>query len=102
KSSLPGHLETKADEIDLIIWDHMIERVGVRPVTTGGYVTNNPTTRQKIKDRTLLGERIWFGNDDHLELWSAALDEFVTTLKSVGLHDKIVVNGTPWATHDKH
>lgn len=102
KGSLPQHLKAKGHEIDLIIWDHMIERVGVRPVTTGGYVTNNPTTRQKIKDRSLLGDRIWLGTPHHLQLWSQALDEFVETLKEHGLQDKIIVNGTPWAVRDKH
>jgi|SRR5690625_1094051 len=98
---LPKHLQDNAQDIDLIVWDLMIERVGVRPVRGGGYVTNNPQTRKHATPGRL-GEVIKFGTDEHFGLWSAALEEFVSTLKVNGLYDKIIVNGTPWALLDKH
>jgi hypothetical protein len=98
---LPRHLTQYAEEIDLIVWDLMIERVGVRPVRGGGYVTNNPQTR-KYATPGRLGEVIGFGTDEHMELWEAALQQFMSVLKDTGLYDKIVVNGTPWALLDKH
>lgn len=98
---LPRHLTQYANEIDLIIWDLMIERVGVRPVRGGGYVTNNRQTRQHATPGRL-GETIEFGSDDHMELWDNALKQFVALLEDTGLVGKTVVNGTPWALLDKH
>lgn len=98
---LPRHIQDNAAEIDLIVWDLMIERVGVRPVRGNGYVTNNPQTRKQTT-RGHLGDVIKFGTDEHLELWSDALRQFVAALKDTGLYDKVIVNGTPWALLDKH
>lgn len=99
---LRKHLQEHADQIDLIVWDLMIERVGVRPVRdTTGYVTNNPQTR-KHATPGILGQSIGFGTTQHMELWEQALQQFVALLRETGLDDKIVVNGTPWALLDKH
>lgn len=64
---LPLHIREHAEEIDLVVWDLMIERVGVRSVRSGGYVTNNPQTR-KFAASGRLGEVIEFGTEKHLEL----------------------------------
>lgn len=98
---LPKHIQDNAEDIDLIVWDLMIERVGVRPVRGGGYVTNNPQTRKQATPGRL-GNVIKFGTDEHLELWSAALQEFVSVLKATELYDSVIVNGTPWALLDAH
>jgi|SRR5690625_335011 len=97
---LPRHLQDNAHDIDLIVWDLMIERVGVRAVRGGGYVTNNPQTR-KHATRGRLGEVIGFGTEDNFELWANALTKFVATLRKTGLLAKTVVNATPWAIEDK-
>lgn len=100
--NLPRHIQANAHEIDLIVWDLMIERVGVRPVRdTTGYVTNNPQTRRHATPGRL-GNVIRFGTEEHLELWNAALEQLVAVLRNTGLDDKIVVNATPWAILDKH
>lgn len=101
-SNLPAHIQEHHQQIDLIIWDLMIERVGVRRIRSGGYMTNNPSNRKHIKNRSSIRARTSFGTDEHKHLWSQALEHFVALLKDTGLQDKIVVNGTPWALHDKH
>src|SRR5699024_2178203 len=99
--NMPGHIEKHAQEIDLIVWDLMIERVGVRPVRGGGIVTNNPETR-KHSTPGRLGDVVKFGTAQHRDIWEAALQQFVAPLKNTALHNKIVVNGTPWPLLDKH
>lgn len=102
QSTIPRHVLASANEVDLIVWDNMIERVGVRPVLTGGYVTNSPKIRENVEDSDLLGEWIKFGSDRHMELWSGAFERFYKTLEIAGLADKIIVNGTPWALVDRY
>lgn len=97
---LPAHLRASAQDIDLIIWDLMIERVGVRPVVTGGYVTNNPQTRKYTSSKRL-GESIRFGTEEHIGLWQQALEKFTLLLKETELYDKTIVNATPWALSDR-
>ena len=45
-STLPTHLAEKATEIDLMVWDLMIERVGVQKVRSGGMITRNGVPRR--------------------------------------------------------
>lgn len=94
--SLPEHLVENASEIDLVIWDLMVERLGVRAVRGGGMATRNASLK-RIIDPSLLAETYAFGTDQHFNLWRAALDQFVDTLERVDLREKIVVNATPWA-----
>lgn len=98
--TLPEHIRKNSHEIDLVIWDLMIERVGVRPVLQGGFVTNNPQTRAYAKANRL-GATIDFGTDRHFDLWSQALDSFRKVLQETNLLDKTVVNATPWALFEK-
>lgn len=101
-SSMPKHLTQNHADIDTIIWDLMIERVGVQKVTSGGMVTRNGTPLAKgVGSRELSGSYL-FGTDHHFKQWCWALGRFLATLESLNLKEKVIVNATPWAIADKH
>lgn len=96
----PRHLREHATDIDLVVWDMMIERVGVQKVRSGGMVTRNGTPRAAGVPKEALAGSYVFGTDPHFTQWEWALGKFVETLNSLDLLDRVVVNATPWATHD--
>lgn len=96
---LPSKLRAQAPETDVIIWDLMIERVGVAKVESGGMVTRNGVPRSATGK--LVGSYA-FGTQAHVRQWLWALDKWVGLLDELGLRDKTVVNATPWASVDKH
>lgn len=100
--SMPGHLTEHAADIDLMVWDLMIERVGVRRVRSGGMVTENGMPLSEGTPRSALQGAYRFGTDAHLRQWVWALDRFVATLDRLGMTSRVVVNATPWATVDFH
>lgn len=99
-SSLPRHLLDNAADIDLMVWDLMIERVGVQKVRAGGIVTRNGLTRKQTGDRSIFGGSYEFGTPDHLRVWSDAFQKMITVLDRAALRDRVVVNATPWAVVD--
>lgn len=94
--NLSEHLENHAGEIDLLIWDLMVERLGVRMIRTGGLVTRNASLKRMIKPSNL-SRAIAFGSDEHFRLWCSSLRKLIRTLDGLELKDKVVVNATPWA-----
>lgn len=98
--SMPKHLAVHRHEIDLIIWDLMIERVGVRVVGSGGMVTQNGARLAESAPHDSLKGAYKFGTDAHLRQWVWALDRFGATLDHLGLKSKVIVNATPWAFVD--
>lgn len=99
--TLPGYVRKIADDVDLIVWDLTDERLSVRAVKSGGYVTGNSNTiKHAIPD--ILSQPIQFGTPEHLSLWEKALGDFVAVLEETGTLDKVVVNATPWALIDNH
>lgn len=100
ESSLPSTVKRYAAEIDLVVWDLMIERNGVAKVRSGGIVTRNGVPK---KDGTpVIGGAYPFGTEGHLRQWLWALDKWVALLERTGLKEKTVLNATPWAITDKH
>lgn len=97
KGLLPRKIEEHCHETDLLIWDLMIERVGVAKVATGGMVTRNGVPQSSTGN--LKGSYV-FGTDAHMRQWTWALERFVALLDSTGLKEKTVINATPWATVD--
>lgn len=100
--TLPQKLEEVAAEIDLVVWDLMIERVGVQKVASGGMITRNGTPRAEGVGREAMGGSYVFGTDPHFRQWEWAFAKFTETLDRIKLRDRIVVNATPWALYDKH
>lgn len=99
-STLPATVKREAKNIDLLVWDLMIERNGVAKVRSGGMVTRNGVPK-KAGTQTIGGSYA-FGTDGHLRLWLWALEKWVSVLDRAGLKDKTVLNATPWALVDKH
>lgn len=97
KGLLPRKLHQHRHETDLLIWDLMIERVGVAKVKSGGMVTRNGVPRSHSGQLTGSFE---FGTDAHMRQWIWALEKFVSLLDATGLKEKTVINATPWATVD--
>lgn len=98
KGLLPRKIREHSDETDLLIWDLMIERVGVSKVESGGLVTRNGVPRSPHGKLTKSFE---FGTDEHFQQWLRALEKFVNLLNTTSLKEKTVINATPWATVDK-
>lgn len=96
--TLPEHLATNAQDIDLMVWDLMIERVGVQKISSGGMITRNGVPRRASVPTGAVGGSYTFGTDEHLRQWTWALYKFVDTLRAVDLRGKVVINATPWAT----
>lgn len=96
--TLPEHLATNAKDIDLMVWDLMIERVGVQKVLSGGMITRNGVPRRNGVQPSALGGSYTFGTDEHLRQWTWGLYKFVDTLRATDLRGKVVINATPWAT----
>lgn len=96
--TLPEHLAANASEIDVMVWDLMIERVGVQKIRSGGMITRNGVPRRAGVQPSALGGSYTFGTDEHLRQWTWALYKLVDTLRATGLRGKVVINATPWAT----
>lgn len=96
--SLPGHLTANAPEIDLMIWDLMVERLGVRAIRPGGMATQNASLK-RIIDPSLLADTYAFGTGEHFNLWCTAFGHLLDTLERANLRDKVIVNATPWAAY---
>lgn len=97
QSSLPSLLAAQAPEIDLLVWDLNIERVGFSQLSTGGIFTRNGA--QIDSESSAVADTFPFGTDRHFELWKIALESFVNLLRDNGLLDRTLINATPWATH---
>lgn len=97
-SSMPRLVAEASADLDVLIWDLMIERVGVYPVPGGGMVTRNGVPR--APGTQPLGRAVVFGSHEHIDLWAHALAQFRAVLESIGAWEKVVINATPWALVD--
>jgi Family of unknown function (DUF6270) len=89
---LGGDLVTQIEnhKAEVIVWDLCDERNGVRRLPSGNILTHNVI----YKGAKMGGEIIRFGEDEHFELWTNALDVFLERTRG----RRIIVNATPWAT----
>jgi hypothetical protein len=101
QGSMPKHVREAAGELDLIVWDLMIERVGVRKVRSGGMVTRNGISLARGVSPDELEGSYKFGTDSHFRQWMWALDRHVELLTELNLKERTVVNATPRAFVDR-
>lgn len=96
-----GNLPTllRRTEFDLLIWDLMIERVGVGKAPDGRYITRNMDFAGAGVGPKL-SRYLNFGTEPHFEAWSAACRKHVALLEEIGALEKVVLNATPWASVD--
>ncbi|MFL4474853.1 DUF6270 domain-containing protein [Paeniglutamicibacter sp. MACA_103] len=88
-------------EPEMIFWDLCDERLGVRPVTSGGMVTQSRDHVAQGLHSGPFGRQFRFGEDDHYALWERSLDEFLKVLARLELQNKTFLNATPWAIEDE-
>lgn len=92
-----------AAPIDLFIWDLTDERSGVRWAPSEGVVTNViPYSSGLFVGPGRLEPPLALGTPAHREKWALAAKRFVERAKAAGLVDRMVVNGTPWASADEN
>lgn len=101
-SDLLPRLIEDAPRTDLLIWDLTGERRGVQPLGDGSFGTISPdSTRSGILHAFAdAGSPVHFGDPVHLELWTHALETFLTVLDAVGLRSRTFVLQPQWASLD--
>jgi len=86
-------------EIDLLVIDLTDERLGVIRLPDGNYVTRSSELMHSgrlagIAGRYRLIEPV---TEEHWTLWESAANRLFGALTAMGLRDKTLVLGTPWA-----
>ena len=99
RGMLASVLEAKADRIDVLLWDLCDERLGIRELGEGGFVTRSidflstgVDARMDPKSRV-----IDLGTPAHRRLWRDALSQWREVLTTRGLISKVVLLAPPWA-----
>lgn len=102
ESSLVPTLIERKDAYDMILWDLTDERNGVQQLPDGGIVTRVPNLSDPGMYRGRLGPAVTVDVPEHAWMWNRALDEFLGTLSTPDLLDRLVLNDTRWAPWDNH
>jgi len=105
--SLFSELRDNAQDIDLVLWDICDERLGVYALPPSGiskgsaYCTRSVDSIRSGRDAALAGAKlITFGSARHRILFNTALVRFRSTLAELGLLDRCLLVGPPWALED--
>ena len=100
-SSIPGALRAAAQEIDLLLWDLVDERLGVLDHPDGGVSTDSVELRTQLHGDLPSGlTRTEFGTPEHLDRFAAALPPWRDLLAELGLLSRTVIVAPPWAALD--
>ena len=99
RASLVPLLEAKATEIDVLLWDLCDERLGVRELGDGSFVTRSVDLMSTGVDARLGDSTtpVDFGSPRHRGLWEAALVEWRAALERCGLLGRLILVAPPWA-----
>lgn len=97
KSNLHTTVRRHAAETDILLIDLTDERLGVRALPDGSYVTDSAELHLSGAMDGIRARRIYFGTDEHFTLWRDAADAFANAVETAGLLDKALVLETPWA-----
>ncbi|OKL48599.1 hypothetical protein BSR28_01995 [Boudabousia liubingyangii] len=102
KGDLFERMELKADGADRIVWDLVDERLGVYAFPDGSYSTRSYELlgAEGLEFVPAEARLIPFGEDEHFDLWCAALERFEQFLVSKGWLDKTRLLYVPWAPFD--
>ena len=94
-------LTDRPDDYDVIFWDITDERLGVYPVSSGGYVSRVVDYTNGIyRGAAPLGNPVRIGTEEHRILWEKALVKFLGRLDEANVRDRLILNALPWATVD--
>lgn len=100
-SSLPRALARARGRVDLLLWDLCDERLGVRRLPSGHYVTRSVDTLSSGLDDQLRrqgAELVPFGSELHRRHFRARLDRFRQRLHDLHLLERTVVLAPAWAS----
>lgn len=100
-SSLPRALARARGKVDLLLWDLCDERLGVRRLPSGHYVTRSVDTLTSGLDDQLGhqgAEVVPFGSTLHRRHFAARLARFRQRLEELGVLDRAVVLAPAWAS----
>lgn len=87
-----------AAQTDLLMLDLVDERGGVYRADDGAFLTRTVEQMGQNSDEVLGADRIvWFGTDEHYELWLAGWGKLVARLAKLGLTHRAVMLAVPWA-----
>lgn len=100
ESSLLSTLESTKDDYDVLLWDLTDERNGVQQLPDGGWITRLRNFQKEQLVRGKLGAILTPAEGEHSKMWNRALDSFLSSLDSIGVLDRLVLNDTRWATAD--
>ncbi|GIL34735.1 hypothetical protein PDTK01_08110 [Phycicoccus sp. DTK01] len=92
-------LESRADQVDVLLWDLCDERLGLRDLGEGRYLTRSVDLIStgvdgRLKDRSVVLE---LGDPAHRAVWDDALGRWRELLGGLGLLDRVVLLAPPWA-----
>ena len=99
RSSLPGIVAELADEVDLVLWDLVDERLGLLDHDGGHVTTDSVELRQARLDGQAPSGPSGpaFGSPEHLDRFRAALPQWRSLLEDHGLLSRTVLVAPPWA-----
>ncbi|MCX7542898.1 DUF6270 domain-containing protein [Corynebacterium sp. P5848] len=99
QGNLYNTLQASLDQIDIVIWDIVPERLGVYSFPNGGYVSKTIEKLQAAGDswHPSTATLIDFGTDKHFELWKEALARFVQFLRKNSLESRTYLISAQWA-----
>ena len=100
-SSLPRALARLRGRVDLVLWDLCDERLGVRRLASGHYVTRSVDTIATGLDAQLHeqgAELVTFGSPQHRRHFTARLRRFRQRLDELELLDRTLVLAPAWAS----
>ncbi|WP_277454731.1 DUF6270 domain-containing protein [Janibacter sp. DB-40] len=98
-STLPDRVRDLASSADLLVWDIVDERLGVR-VHDDGTITTDTVERRALRGDGAVrsGTRhVPFGSHEHRALFRAALENWRELLEETGLLRRTVLLAPPWA-----
>ncbi|GAB3075645.1 DUF6270 domain-containing protein [Pedococcus soli] len=100
RSSLPSVVAELADEVDLVLWDLVDERLGLLDHEDGTVSTDSVELRQAQLDGQAPTEPSGpaFGSPEHLARFTAVLPRWRALLEEHGLRSRTVLLAPPWAT----
>lgn len=99
RGTLADTLAATAGRTDVLLWDLCDERLGVRALDAGGYLTRSVDLVSTGVDARLdaVSRTIDLGTPEHEQLWSEALVRWRAVLDAAGLVDRVVLLAPPWA-----
>lgn len=104
ESDLSGNLIrelSQFENIDVFVWDLVVERTGAWEFSDGSVATNSSELRRLdgMTKRLKQARKIEFGSEEHFRRWQGAAVVFTEYLDLLGLKDKCLVLAPEWAEH---